>query len=90
MDLVIDSQGGIRCVYGETISLLNLGDLAIRRASHVEPDAQGQWWANLSPVAGPALGPFSVRSEALAAEKSWLETHWLNPRSQNATSHIRT
>ena len=39
-----------------------------RRASHVEPDADGRWWADLSPVAGPRLGPFEVRSAALDAE----------------------
>jgi hypothetical protein len=39
----------------------------------VEPDAHGQWWADLSPVRGPTLGPFGIRSRALAAEMAWLE-----------------
>ena len=55
------------------------GDLAIRRASHVEPDAAGRWWADLAPVGGPRLGPFDRRSEALAAELRWLERHWCGP-----------
>ena len=35
-----------------------LGTLAIKRASHVEPDGLGRWHADLSPVGGPFLGPF--------------------------------
>ncbi len=31
------------------------------------------WWADLLPVNGPVLGPFSTRSEALEAELRWLE-----------------
>ena len=77
MQLVIEPGGAVRCIYGEEIDLAALGSPTIRRASHVEPDQQGRWLADLSPVAGPVLGPFDVRSEALAAEHSWLETHWL-------------
>jgi hypothetical protein len=33
--------------------------------------------ADMSPSSGPLLGPFDFRSEALAAEHSWLETNWL-------------
>jgi hypothetical protein len=33
------------------------------------------WSANLSPVRGPKLGPFPRRSQALAAERQWLEQH---------------
>jgi hypothetical protein len=35
---------------------------------------------DLSPVSGPTLGPFQNRSEALAAERSWLLTNWLGRR----------
>ena len=68
----------IRGIYGEEIDLTALGQVSISRASHVEPDAQGRWWADLTPVHGPTLGPFSLRSDALAAEVAWLETHWLS------------
>jgi len=77
MQLVIEPGGAVRCIYGEEIDLAALGSPTISRASHVEPDQQGRWLADLFPVAGPVLGPFDVRSEALAAEHSWLETHWL-------------
>jgi hypothetical protein len=79
MDLLIDPGGTVRYVYDETIDLSCLGAVAIRRASHVEPDPQGRWWAELAPVLGPRLGPFPLRSEAVAAEHRWLEQHWLTP-----------
>ena len=84
MELVIDRAGGVRCVYEEAIDLSVLGTMSIRRASHVEPDGQGRWWADLAPVAGPKLGPFVLRSMALQAERSWLLTHWLPRQPRTA------
>jgi hypothetical protein len=77
MDLVISPQGQMRYVYDETIDLATVGEVKITRASHVEPNDLGQWLADLAPVHGPVLGPFRLRSEALAAERAWLEEHWL-------------
>jgi hypothetical protein len=77
MELVIGAGGGVRCVYGEQLDLAALGEVTIERGSHVEPDPQGQWWADLSPVGGPKLGPFWWRSEALDAERGWLAQCWL-------------
>lgn len=77
MQLVIDPCGQVRCLYSETIDLAALGSLSIERGSHVEPNEAGQWLADLSPVGVPCLGPFTKRSEALAAEQTWLEEHWL-------------
>jgi hypothetical protein len=79
MQLFIERGGLVRCVYGEAIDLHALGQPAISRASHVEPDHFGGWTVNLWPLAGPVLGPFAQRSEALAAEAAWLGDHW--PRS---------
>jgi hypothetical protein len=75
--LVISPQGEVRSLYMEALPLDTLGQLAISRGSHVEPDYAGRWTADLSPVNGPTLGPFTLRSEALAAEVAWLEAHWL-------------
>ena len=77
MQLVILPGGQVRCLYGEAIELDRLGQLAIARGSHVEPDHDGRWHADLAPVGGPKLGPFACRSQALAAEQAWLEAHWL-------------
>jgi hypothetical protein len=77
MQLIILPTGEIRCLYDEAIDLAAIGHPVISRASHVEPDAEGQWWADLSPVDGPILGPFHQRTEALGAEHVWLEEQWL-------------
>jgi hypothetical protein len=70
--VVVRAGGGIRTVYSDALRLAVLGRATIRRASHVEPDDTGFWCADLSPVGGPRLGPFELRSEALAAETTWL------------------
>jgi hypothetical protein len=78
VELVIHPTGVVHCLYDEAINLRALGPLAIRRASHVEPDAHGRWFSDLSPVGGPQLGPFALRSAALAAEAAWLERRRLH------------
>jgi hypothetical protein len=80
MEMHIDQQGNVHCVYDELLDLSCLGPASIRRASHVEPDCSGQWWADLEPVAGPRLGPFDRRSQALVAEKVWLEKYLFGDR----------
>jgi hypothetical protein len=81
MQLLIDPRGTARALYGEEIDLAALSRVSIRRASRVEPDLRGRWWALLRPVGGPRLGPFARRSETLAAERAWLETHGLPGRA---------
>jgi hypothetical protein len=81
MQLVVDAQGTVRCLYDETIALASLGSLRITRASHLEPTPDGFWLADLAQVGGPVLGPFYQRSDALAAERHWLLANWL-PSSQ--------
>ena len=72
MELVADVRGRVRCIYDEALDLRELGKLQITRASHVEPDRDGFWWADMGPVDGPVLGPFRNRTEALGAERDWL------------------
>jgi len=79
MDLLILPDGTVRAIYAEEIDLGLLGSPSITRASHVEPDEQGRWITDLSPVGGPVLGPFHQRSDALKAEQLWLESNWLLP-----------
>ena len=38
-----------RCIYDEGIDLREIGTLKITRASHVEPDRDGFWWADMGP-----------------------------------------
>ena len=79
MQLLIEPTGQVRAIYSESIDLASLGHLAIFRASSVEPDRDGRWFADLRLLIGPLLGPFFCRSEAIAAEIAWLEQHWLLP-----------
>lgn len=73
MQLIVKADGVIECVYDELIDLARFGHLQIRRASYVEPDPEGNWYADLGPSGGPHLGPFASRSLALQAERAWLE-----------------
>jgi hypothetical protein len=82
MQIIIEPGGTLRCIYTEDINLAALGNPTITRASHVEPDQQGRWQADLTPVGGPVLAGFAQRSEALAAEQAWLEAHWLVPNME--------
>ena len=87
MQLIITGTGMIRCLYGEEIPLASLGRLEIRRASTIEPDAEGRWWADLALCGGPQVGPYPRRSNALEAEAAWLEEHWLSPSPQASRDH---
>lgn len=75
MVLLISPEGEITTIYQEVLDLAALGVMRIERASQVEPDDQGRWWAEV--INGPKLGPFGLRSEALAAEVEWLLKHRL-------------
>ena len=72
MELFVGVDGGVRCIYDEALDLRKIGKLQITRASHVEPDAEGYWFADMGPVGGPVLGPYGSRTEALGAERGWL------------------
>ena len=78
-ELVVGCDGVARCIYDEALDLREIGKLQITRASHVEPDRDGFWWADMGPVDGPVLGPFRSRTEALGAERGWLLWSALRP-----------
>jgi hypothetical protein len=72
MKLIVKPGGRIVTIYTDEVDYNKFGKPTVRRASHVEPDANGQWYADMSPVNGPQLGPFPKRSDALDAEMAWL------------------
>lgn len=78
MDVVITPTGTVTTLYTEAWDLTALGPPQMIRASHVEPDADGRWFARI--IEGPTLGPFARRSAALAAEVAWLTEHRLHTR----------
>lgn len=75
MDLIVSPRGEFVGIYNEVIDLSPLGKPRIERASHVEPDEHGRWFARI--VEGPTLGPFKRRSSAITAEIDWLTKHRL-------------
>lgn len=87
MQLIVEPNGGVRCIYGELLDLTSLGTTIITRASHVEPCTEGGWSADLRPVGGPVLGPFTKRSEALAAEVRWLKSTGFRLPEPSSSTH---
>jgi hypothetical protein len=84
MELVAGAGGDVRCIYDEAMDLRQIGKLQITRASHVEPDAEGNWWADMGPSGGAVLGPYGSRSEALGAEREWLAaSHFDDPSASD-------
>jgi hypothetical protein len=77
MLMIIDINGSVSCLYSDALELDRIGRLTISRGSHVEPNLDGQWTADMSPACGPVLGPYRSRRDALAAEVNWLEANWL-------------
>jgi hypothetical protein len=90
MELVVSADGVARCIYDEGIDLHEIGKLQITRASHVEPDRDGFWWADMGPVDGPVLGPFRSRTEALGAEREWLVASSAEQCTPKETSLLAT
>jgi hypothetical protein len=75
---VIQQSGSVIAIYSDELIdfIEDGGDVTVCRASHVEPSSKVfGWFADLSPVNGPNLGPFRTRSAALYAEFEWLEEH---------------
>jgi len=87
-------NGKVQAMAPDDLGFLEqLGKCTVRRASHVEPvstNAGTQWTADLSPVGGPCLGPHQSRSEALAAEQSWLNARLGNIQFQEGENHVPT
>ena len=67
----------VQFVYDDKLNLQYLGKTTIHRASYVEPDKNGNWWADMKLSGGPKLGPFKSRKEALRKEIKWLHSHIL-------------
>ncbi len=74
----VDTTGALQFIWSDKLRpLFDAGAGTIARASHVEPNLDGDWCADLSPVGGPTLGPFKERQLALDAEVAWLNENYL-------------
>jgi hypothetical protein len=79
--------GTIEVMYHDALRpLLTAGEGHIRRASRVEPTAEGSWTADLTPMRGPVLGPYLTRADALTAETEWLTQNWLRRQAYKMTA----
>jgi hypothetical protein len=76
INITVGDTGTMRALWSDDLADLP-GQKTIRRASHVEPNEDGEWEADMSPVAGPTLGPFRLRQDALDAEVAWLDEYHL-------------
>lgn len=70
-------DGTLRYVYDDDVHkhLSKLGEVSIKRATHVEPDENGLWYADLSPVGGEKVTGFKTHQEAIDFELKWLNEH---------------
>jgi hypothetical protein len=78
LHVTVKPDGTIAAIHNDALAALyEEGKAEVKRASHVEPVNGGEqvnWVADMSPIApGVVLGPFRLRSEALAAEVEWLK-----------------
>ena len=79
MELGVGVDGVARCIYDEALDLREIGKLQITRASHVEPDAEGYWWADMGPV--EVLGPWrraGTPPMSLAADRDGRLRFWVS------------
>lgn len=62
----------------------DLSQAALSQCSHarlvaenyqITEEAKNKWFADMTPVRGPVLGPYDMRQEALDAEVAWLLEH---------------
>lgn len=72
----IDDRGRLAFLWDDRlVAFRDLGELRIDRASYVEPTPEGYWMADLAPLGGPRLGPFSLHGAAIEAEREWIARH---------------
>lgn len=77
MKIILGVDGVVRYVYNDVIHkhMSTLGEATIKRATHVEPDENGMWYADLSPVGGEKITGFKTHKEAIDFELKWLSKH---------------
>ena len=87
-EVFIYPGGTARAVHSDSVVelLAETGPCTAARASSVELADDGYWYADLSRIGGPRLGPFPVfrREWAIAAEIAWLNDNYLPHLQGNA------
>ena len=75
---VVNNEGLTSTIYDEKVENFDfeaIGEYRIARAGRVEPDANNNFYVDLSIVdpTAPQLGPFRTKTEAVAAEVAYIE-----------------
>jgi hypothetical protein len=71
--VLVDANGRLEFVWDDRLAPLRaLGEITIRRASHVEPTDDGWWTADMTPLGGQIIGPFALHAAAIDAEREWI------------------
>ena len=76
--VIIGNDGIARFIYDDAVmGVMNeiSEKVCVKRASHVEPDENGLWFADMAPVGGEKFIGFKTRQEALDFEVDWLNQH---------------
>ena len=93
VELLITADGSTQYIHSdEAAAFCEELPLRTQRASTIEPDEQGQWWVDLSPVGGPRLGPYapSQRARAVKDEIEWVRQHVLHLAAEDCTDDTRS
>lgn len=87
ISVIIEKDGTLRFLYdynsqeGQLLSdeLIKDTNAHIERRSHINPKVTEngvKWFVDLSPSAGPELGPFESRAIAIEEEIAWINNNW--------------
>jgi hypothetical protein len=71
LEITITESGDVQCLAPDDLDLRAVGQLFVRRASHVEYDNARECWVVTLPN-GRELGTYATRGEGLAAEVVFL------------------
>lgn len=79
--LINIKDGCIKHIYNEDIDLSSIGEQQVKRASVVDPEDNGKWFADLSLSGGQKVTGFDKRSDALKYEINYLEENILGGKN---------
>lgn len=86
--LVIKPDAQMVCIYTDAIRPLldDANEVEIKRVSHVEPNEQGLWVADM--LNGTCSPPFRLREEALQWEESYINNQLRDSGGSLCDIHI--
>lgn len=88
--ITVRKDGTIEFIYDDDLKgfIDDNKEKKVFRASHVEPNENGDWYADLSPINGPKLTGFKTRQAALNAEVAWIQNNYLRQNNENISVRV--